>query len=126
MGTWSASAKNHMIDALLKGSAITFAGVVYAKLHTGDPGSAGTSNAAGETTRQAVTLGAASGGVGTSTADVTWASVSTTETISWVSFWDASSAGLFIGKDDLPSSKSVTAGDTLTIASGNITFAIND
>lgn len=124
MGTFSDTAKNQMLNNVLRGTASSLAGVVYAKLHTGDPGSAGTSNAATETTRQAVTVGAASAGVITSTADVEWSSVSADETYAWVSFWDASSGGNFLGRDDLPVSKAVTTGDTFRIPSGDLTFSI--
>ena len=95
------------------------------KLHTGDPGSAGTANAATETTRQAVTFGsaAASGSIANTVA-VSWTNVSTTETVTWVSFWTASSAGTFLGSDDLSSSAALTAGDTLTIAISGLTLSI--
>lgn len=124
MGTFSTTAKNQMLDKICSGGTVTFAGAVYGKLHIGDPGTAGTANPAGETTRHQVTVGSASSGVVTSTADLTWTSVSTAETITWMSFWDAVSSGNFIGKDDLPASKTVAVGDTLTVASGNITLAI--
>ncbi len=125
MGTFSdTDGKNRMLNTLLRGTAIGTAGVVYVKLHIGDPGSAGTANAAGETTRHQATLGAAAAGVVTSTADIDWTNVSTSETISWVSFWDAVTSGLFLGRDDLPSSKAVTAGDTFRIPSGDLTFSL--
>lgn len=60
----------------------------------------------------------------TTSADLTWSSVSTTETYSHVSFWDASTSGTFLGSDDLASSRSVTAGDTFVISAGSLTVAI--
>ena len=95
---------------------------VYVKLHTGDPGEAGTTNAAGETTRKAASFGASSGGVCTSDADITWTSYSTAETVSHVSLWDASTAGNCLGAGALAASKTLAVGDTLTIASGSLTF----
>lgn len=87
----------------------------YLKAHTGDPGSAGTSNASAETTRKALTYGAPSAGSMVATA-VTWTSWSAgSETISHVSEWDASSSGNFIESGALAASKSVTNGDTLSI-----------
>ena len=47
---------------MLRGTAFTAPTGVYAKLHIGDPGAAGTNNASAVTTRQAVTFGAASAG----------------------------------------------------------------
>ena len=75
------------------GTSFTAPAAIYTKLHTGDPGEDGTANAAGETTRKATTFGASSGGVITSNALVEWTNVSTTETYSHVSLWDASSGG---------------------------------
>lgn len=94
----------------------------YTKLHIGDPGEDGTSNAAGETTRKSTSFGASSGGVCTSDADLVWTSVSTSETISHISMWDHVSAGNCLGSGALTASKAVIAGDTLTIPSGSLTF----
>lgn len=125
MGAFSDATKNQMLDALVGRTTYTANAAFYCKLHTGSPGSAGTTNAATETTRQAVTFGnaAASGSIA-NTAAVTWTNVSTTETISHISFWTASTAGTFLGADDLPSSKALTAGDTLTIAIGDLTLSL--
>jgi hypothetical protein len=40
--------------------------------------------------------------------------------VSHWSAWDASTAGNFICSDDLASAKALTAGDTFTIASGDL------
>ena len=90
---------------------------VYLKLHTGDPGEAGTSNAATNTSRQQVSFSAASSGSIVSSATVTWTNVSTTETYSHWSMWDNSTAGNCIWTGALSSSSSVTAGDTFQITS---------
>src|SRR4029077_6344097 len=95
---------------------------VYIKLHIGDPGAACTSNAAGNTTRTAAIFGAASGGVITTTADVTWTNVSTAETYSHFSLWDASSAGNALGSGALTASKTVAVGDTFTLTSATVTY----
>lgn len=126
MGAFADASKNQMLDAYVGRTTYTANAAFYAKLHTGSPGSAGTTNAATETTRQAVTFGAAAAsGAISNTAAVTWTSVSTTETITHISFWTASSGGTFLGSDDLPSSKALTAGDTLTIAIGDIDLTIS-
>lgn len=115
---------NSILDALCRSVTWTEPAAFYVKLHTGDPGAAGTSNAATETTRQAVTFSAASSGAITNSAAVEWTSVSTTETYSHVSFWDASSAGTFLGSDDLAASKAVDAGDDFTIPAGDLDLNI--
>lgn len=125
MGSFADATKNQMLDALVGRTTYTANAAFYCKLHTGSPGSAGTTNAATETTRQAVTFGsaAASGSI-SNTAAVTWTSVSTTETVTHVSFWTASTAGTFLGADDLPSPVALTAGNNLTIAIGDLTLSL--
>tara|TARA_R110000822_G_scaffold6573_5_gene27688 strand:- start:398 stop:763 length:366 start_codon:yes stop_codon:yes gene_type:complete len=92
---------------------------VYLQLHVGDPGIAGTSNPAIETTRQAVTFSAASGGVLTSNGAVSWTSIAGTEDATFFSTWNASTSGDFLFSGSI-SGNSYTAGDTLTIPSGQL------
>ncbi len=89
----------------------------YIKLHLGDAGEDGTTNAAANTTRQQVSFSAASGGSMSSSATVTWTNVSTTETYSHWSLWDSATAGNCLWKGALSSSAAVTAGDTFQITS---------
>lgn len=98
---------------------------VYIKLHTGDPGEAGTGNAAGETTRKVVTFAAASAGAMASNADAAWTNVSTSETYSHISLWDASTAGNCLWSGALTASKTVVAGDNFTIPSGSLTLSLD-
>lgn len=105
----------HAILNVWRGTTYTAPASVWLKVHTGDPGSAGTSNASAETTRKQVTFGAPSAGSSAASA-VSWASWSAgSETISHVSLWDASSAGTFLASGTLAVSKSVTNGDTLNV-----------
>lgn len=120
----SSTVANAILDAYCRNVAWTQPAAFWVKLHTGDPGSAGTTAAAGETTRKQATFSAASGGTITTSGALTWTSVSTTETYSHVSFWDASTAGTFIGSDALETSRSVTAGDTFTIAAGDLDLSV--
>lgn len=108
------------------GSNFTAPAAVYAKLHVSDPGEAGTSGAAGETTRQAITFAAPAnpGGTMASSADVTWTNVSTAETVSFISLWDASTAGNCLGSGALTASKTVAIGDTLVLTSGNVVWTL--
>lgn len=115
---------NSILDSLARNVSWTAPAAFCVKLHTGDPGAAGTSNAAGNTTRVAVTCSAASSGSITNSADVNWTSVSTAETYSHVSFWSATSAGTFLGSDDLAVSRTVAVGDNFTIAAAALTLAL--
>lgn len=120
----AASILNAWLDGLCRSVTWTEPAAFYVKLHTGDPGSAGTSNPAANTTRQAVTFSAASGGAITNSADVAWTSVPNAETYSHVSFWDASTAGTFLGSDDLAVARTVAVSDNFTIVAGDLDLAI--
>lgn len=111
---------NAFLDALGNATNYTAPAGFFVKLHTGDPGASGASNAATETTRQSASMAAAASGAITNDAAVTWTAVAATETYSHVSFWSASSAGTFLGSDDLAVARAVTAGDTFTIAIGDL------
>lgn len=114
--------ENAINDAVCRPTPTLDVDTVYVKLHTGDPGENGTANAAGETTRKLASFAASSGGVSATDAALDWTNVSTAETISHVSLWDASSGGNCLGSGALAASKALQVGDTFTIASGALTF----
>ena len=117
-------AENAILDAIFNNSALQKS-ARYVKLHTGDPGEAGTNNAAGETTRKSVTGAAASGGTFTSVNDLIWTNVSTSETYSHISIWDDPTAGNCLWTGALTASKAVNAGDTFTIPTGSLTVSVD-
>lgn len=121
MGTFSNTIANAALDAVCRNTALAIA-AVYVQLHTGDPGSAGTSNVSGWGSRVQATFGtAATGPTISNTAAVTFSSApvgANGETITHISLWSASSAGTFLGSDDITSA---------TLATGdNVNFAIGD
>ena len=120
------SISNYYEDALLNSLRNASAAVanVYVKLHIGDPGEAGTSNPATETTRKVVTFAAASGGSMASNADVSWTSVAGSEDYTHFTLWDNVSAGNCLWSGTI-TANAVTAGDTFTIASGNLTLTLD-
>ncbi len=122
VGLHAVNLANKWLD-MLAGTAFTAPASANVKLHTGDPGSAGTSNASAETTRKALTWSAASAGSKAIAATLpSWATWSAgSETISHISVWDNISAGNFLFSVALTASKSVTNGDTLNLTS--LTFA---
>lgn len=116
--------RNSFLNALCKNTSYANA-EVWVKLHTGDPGSAGTSNAAGETDRTQATFGSvASGAAIANTVAIAWTAVSTSETYSHVSLWSASAAGTFLGSAALTQSKTVNAGDNFSIPIGDLDITI--
>ncbi|MES9522461.1 phage tail fiber protein [Streptomyces capoamus] len=95
----------------------------WIKLHVGDPGGAGTANAAVETTRKQATWGSASSASKATTADLVWANVAGSERYTHFSLWTASTAGTFGGSGTV-TANAVTAGDTFTIPSGSLTLTL--
>lgn len=123
VGLHTANLANSWLN-MLGGTAFTAPATTAVKLHTGDPGSAGTSNASAETTRKALTWSAASAGSKAIAATLpTWATWSAgSETISHISVWDSTTAGNFLFSAALTVSKSITNGDTLNLLT--LTFAL--
>jgi hypothetical protein len=99
---------------VLRGTTYTGLAGLFVKLHTGDPGAAGTANASAVTTRNALTLAAASGGSCALSSLAAFA-MTATETITHVSLWDAASSGTFIASGALTASKTVASGDSLSL-----------
>lgn len=116
---------NAVLDAYCNATNITAPADIYIQLHTAAPGSAGTTAIAGNATRKACSFAAASGGAIASNADVDWTSgeVDTSEDYTHCSFWTASSAGTFLFSGTVTANP-VTAGDTFTIASGDIDITL--
>ena len=121
----AAATANSILDAYCRSVAWTEPAGFFVKLHLGDPGAAGTSNPAAETTRQSVTFSAAAGAI-TNSAAVTWTNVSTGETYSHVSFWDTvgPAGGTFLGSDALATARTVVAGDDFQLPIGDVDLSL--
>lgn len=114
-----------ILDALCRSVAWTEPDGFYIKLHTGDPGAAGASNAFGDTTRKAATFSAAAAdGTITTSADINWTNVSASGTVSHVSFWSAVAAGTYLGSDDLATPRTLAIGDNFTILAGDVDLSL--
>ena len=117
---------NKVLDHMLRAVASTAPAGSFIKLHTGDPGSAGTANASSVTTRPAATFAAASGGACSLTGTLpSWANWAGTngEVVTDIFEWDASTAGTFEFSVQLAASKTVNTGDTLTLATLSVSLA---
>jgi len=123
VGLHSVNLANKWLD-MLAGTAFTAPSSANVKLHTADPGSAGTTAASAETTRKALTWSAASAGSKAIAATLpSWTSwAAGTETISHMTVWDNISAGNFLYSFALTASKSVANGDTLNLTAHTISF----
>jgi hypothetical protein len=107
------------------GSTFTVVAGTFVKLHTADPGSAGaTAAAAGSTTRVAVTQSASSGGaIAQSGTAPVWTNAGTSETLTHVSVWDASTAGNFLYSAALTASQAWVSGNTFTLNSLGVSIS---
>jgi hypothetical protein len=118
----SAYLANSWLDAL--GNNTSYAVTqVYVKLHVGDPGANGTSNAATETTRKAASFAAASSGSLASDAAITWTNIAGSQDATHFTCWDNPSAGNFLFSGTVTANAYV-AGDTFTISSGSLTVSL--
>jgi hypothetical protein len=118
-------AENEIADWLAANGAPSAVTNVYVKLHVGDPGEAGTANPSAETDRMEATFGAASGGVATSDADVSWLAWDQgTETITFVSFWDNATAGNCLGAGANSGNQAVENGNDFVISAGDLTITL--
>lgn len=113
---WGATAGNAALDAEV-------AARPWIKLHVGAPGAAGTANAATETTRKQVTWGSAAAGLVSNSAQVQWTNVAGSEDYTHFTTWSASTAGTF-GVSGTVTANAVTAGDTFTIAVGDLDISL--
>jgi hypothetical protein len=100
-------------------------GTTFVKLHTADPGAAGaTAAAAGDTTRKAATMASASAGSKAMTGTAgPWTNVSTTETLTHISLWTASTAGTFNASAALTASQAWVNSNTFTLTSLTISVS---
>ncbi len=118
----SAYLGNAWMDALGNNTSFAVA-QVYVKLHTQDPGTAGTAHPATETTRKAVSFSAASAGALTSDADISWTNITGNQDATHFTCWDNISAGNFLFSGSIVAG-AYTAGDTYTISAGNLTVSL--
>lgn len=120
----AAATANAILDALCRSVAWSEPAAVYVQLHTGDPGSAGTSNVATETDRQQATFGdAAASGAISNTVALTWTNVAGSEDYTHFSAWDASANGNFLFSGTI-TANAVTVADTFEIAIGDLDMSL--
>lgn len=123
VGLSAANLANKWLD-MLGGTAFTAPATTAVKLHTADPGAAGTTAPSSVTTRPALTWSAASAGSKSISGTPSWASWAGTngEVVTHVSVWDSTTAGNFLFSVALTASKTVNTGDTLNLTSLTVSF----
>lgn len=108
-----AATANTMLDTLTP---------AHVALHVGDPGAAGTSSPSAVTTRMAATMAAAAAGSKALSSAVGPWTGTTTETLSHISVWSASTGGSCRFTAALTASKAWASGDTFQITSMTVSF----
>jgi len=123
VGLAATTLANKWLD-MLGATAFTAPTNTYVKLHTADPGAAGTTAASANTTRVIIAWAAASAGSKAIQATLPqWAAwAAGTETISHISVWDNLTAGNFLYSVALTTGKVVSNGDTLNLTAHSISF----
>ena len=120
----SSGVANSILGLILNGTAFSGFSTPFIQLHTGAPGAAGTSNIAGNSTRQATgAFATPAGGSTTNNAAINWTSVSTSETYTHASLWSASTAGTFICSGSITASP-ITAGQNFQIPAAGMTVSL--
>jgi hypothetical protein len=128
MAEFSNYLENKILDHVLKNVSYTSPTTVYVGLFTTDPTDAGTGTevSGGSYARQALSVTTASGGIVTSSADVTFPQATANwGTISHIGILDALTSGNLLMHTPLTTSKTIENGDILKISSGNLTVTLD-
>lgn len=123
--------QNALLNGTLRNTAYTPAATVYVGLHTADPTDTTATALANEVSgnayaRQAASFGTPSGGITTTTSDITFpqATPSGWSTVGYISIWDASTTGNLLYHGTLSPSVTINASDQLKILTGNLTVQL--
>lgn len=122
VGLSTTNTANKLLATLTGGTAFSNS-ATWVELHTADPGSAGTTAVSAVTTRQQATFATPSAGAVALLSSPTAWSMTSTETISHIAVWSASTSGNFLWSAALSVSKSVANGDTLTLTTCGLSLA---
>jgi hypothetical protein len=120
--------ENKLLDHILKNVSYTSPTTVYVGLFTDDPGDAGsgTEVSGGSYARKTLSVTTASGGVVTSSADVTFdQATGNWGTITHIALFDAITSGNLLMHTALTTSKTIETGDIFKIPSGNLTATLD-
>jgi hypothetical protein len=118
--------ENALLDHVLRNTALTSPTTVYLALYTSSPTDAdsGTEVSGGSYSRQSASFSAAASGTISNSADISYTSMPAA-TVTHVGVRDAASAGNLLFHGALSSSKSVDAGDTFKIATGDLDISLD-
>ena len=125
VGVSTVNTANAWLNCIRSGGATrTVVAGTFVALHTADPGASGaTAASVGDSTRKTVAQNAASGGSMTISGTAgPWTNGGTSETITHISVWDASTAGNFLYSAALTASQAWASGNTFTLNTLTVAF----
>lgn len=120
--------ENALLDHVLRNVSYTSPTTVYVGLYTSDPGddNSGTEVSGGSYARQILSVTTATGGIVTSSADITFPQATGSwGVISHIGLLDAISSGNLLMHTALTTSKTIESGDVLRISTGDLTAALD-
>ena len=120
--------ENQLLDHVLRNVSYTSPTTVYVGLYTSDPGddNSGTEVSGGSYARQVLSVTTASGGIVTSSADVTFPQATGSwGTVSHIGLLDSLTSGNLLMHTPLTTSRAIESGDILKISTGNLTAALD-
>ena len=126
-GNLSNYLENKLLDHFLATTSYTAPSNVYVALMTvaeDDTGSAGTEVTGGSYARQSATFDAAASGATQNSSNLDFTGMPAC-TVVGIAIYDASSAGNLLVHGTLTANKTLDAGDTLRIATGDLDISIN-
>ena len=128
MAEFSNYLEDKLLDHVLNNVAYTSPTTTFVALFTDNPGegNTGTEVSGGSYARQVLSVGAASSGVCTSDADVTFPQCTATwGTVTHIGIYDALTTGNLLMYTPLTTSKTIDVDDILKISSGNLTVSLD-
>jgi hypothetical protein len=120
--------ENKLLDHVLRNVSYTSPTTVFVGLFTADPTDAGTGTevSGGSYARQILSVTTATGGIVTSSADVTFPQCTASwGTVSHIGLLDALSSGNLLMHTPLTTSRAIETGDILKISTGNLTASLD-
>lgn len=120
--------ENKLLDHVLRNVSYNSPTTVYVGLYTSDPGddNSGTEVSGGSYARQVINVTTATGGIVTSSADVTFPQATGSwGTISHIGLLDALSSGNLLMHTPLTTSRAIETGDILKISTGSLTASLD-
>ena len=118
----AAAVANGIVTAMRNGTAYTPPGIGFVKLHSADPGTAGTANLFGAFGLVAVTWTAVANGAMSNAGAITFLALPSVLATPYLSLWNTAGT-TFVGSEDITVQATVPAGRAFVIPAGALTYS---